>query len=246
MPRHVAVPEDGAGTCVDEQHLPRAEPSLFNDPTRGEIDHADLARQDHQTVIRAPEPARTEAVPVKDRARHDAVGERQRRGAVPRLGQAGVVSEERAGLLIELGVPLPGRRDQHEQRVGEVASGGGQQLDDVVEHRAVAAARLDDRQEFRGKLRFPRPRPDDVPLQRVDLAVVREHPEGLGEVPGGERVGAVPLVEDGQRRLVGRIHQVEVEAAQLRRCKQSLIDDGSPRERSCVQTQSGRCRLAFD
>jgi hypothetical protein len=66
--------------------------------------------------------------------------------------------------------------------------------------------------------------PGTIAEQRVDLAVVRKQSEGLGKLPGGEGVGRVALVIDGQRGLVVRIAQVEEERGQLVRREHALVD----------------------
>ena len=54
------------------------------------------------------------------------------------------------------------------------------------------------------------PHPVQIALKRVDLAVVGQHPEGLGQPPFGEGVGRIALVEDGVGRFEARIEQVGV------------------------------------
>ncbi len=54
-----------------------------------------------------------------------------------------------------------------------------------------------------------------------------EHAQRLGERPGREGVGAVALVEHGQRGGVVRVAQVEVKTLERRRGQQALVDDGA-------------------
>ena len=51
-----------------------------------------------------------------------------------------------------------------------------------------------------------------VAAQGVDLAVVGQVAERLGQLPGREGVGAVALVHDRQRALEARVAEVGVEA----------------------------------
>src|SRR5205823_1798472 len=81
------------------------------------------------------------------------------------------------------------------------------------------------------ELGFARAHPVPVPPQRVDLAVMGQHPEWLGEVPVRERIRAVALVEDDDGRLEVFIVEVWVELAHLRRDEQTLVDDGPARHR---------------
>src|SRR5207237_9292169 len=69
-----------------------------------------------------------------------------------------------------------------------------------------------------------------VAPQRVDLAVVRQQPERLGQRPAGRRIGRVALMEYGQCRLEVRRLQVGEERAELGPGEQGLINDGAPRQ----------------
>jgi hypothetical protein len=81
-----------------------------------------------------------------------------------------------------------------------------EQFEDVVERRGVGAAGLHHRLdvvEVRVEQRVGEPRlvalhPVGVARDRVDLAVVGQHPEGLRQLPGREGVGGVALVVDGE------------------------------------------------
>ena len=77
---------------------------------------------------------------------------------------------------------------------------------------------------------FPRVHPVDVAADGVDLAVVGDEAEGMGEVPGGKRVGAVPLVNEGQRACHLRVGEVGVILVDLIGQQQALVDDRPRRE----------------
>ena len=80
----------------------------------------------------------------------------------------------------------------------------------------------------------------EVAAQGVDLAVVGQEAEGLGEVPGGEGVGAVALVRHGQGGgEVGRA-QILVEGVELVRQEQAFVDDATRGERADVQPRAQR------
>ena len=74
--------------------------------------------------------------------------------------------------------------------------------------------------------RSARLHPEPVAEQRVDLAVVSDVAERLGDSPVGKRVRRVALVEQGEGRDGVRIGQVGVEVAELRRDHQTLVDNG--------------------
>ncbi len=78
--------------------------------------------------------------------------------------------------------------------------------------------------------RLARLHPVDVPLERVDLAVVGGHAVGVGEAPAREGVGGEARVDDGHRRLHQRVAQVGVEVRELRGGEHALVDDGPRRE----------------
>ncbi len=55
------------------------------------------------------------------------------------------------------------------------------------------------------KIALARAHPVEVAAQGVDLAVVGQVAERLGQLPRGESVGAVALVHDGQCALEARV-----------------------------------------
>jgi len=87
--------------------------------------------------------------------------------------------------------------DHHHQRVRDRAAAEHEQLEHVVEVGRVGAAFPDDgehlaqvvAEEVGRELRLARAHPVDVAAQRVDLAVVRDHPVRMRELPARERVG---------------------------------------------------------
>ena len=150
---------------------------------------------------------RAQAVAIERRADELAVGEHDRRRAVPRLDERRRVAIEALAVVVHRRVPLPRLGDHHHHRVRQRAAAERQQLDHVVELRRVALAGHDDREqplEPAGELRAlqlaaPRLHPVAVAAQRVDLAVVRDVAERLREVPRRERVGREPRVHDRDR-----------------------------------------------
>ena len=201
-----------------------------------DLEHADLGRHHDEAVLRDDVARGAQAVAVEHRADLAAVGERDRRGAVPGLHQERVVLVVGAPIGIHLGVVLPRLGDHHQDGFGQLAAGQHQELERVVELRRVADARSrQDRIELlqivaeqrRAQRALARVHPVAVAAQRVDLAVVREVAEGMGEIPGRERVGAVARVHERERRLQRRVGEI------------------ADRSRSiCVRDQHARCRRA--
>ena len=153
-----------------------------------------------------------------------AVGERDRCRAVPGLGQALVEAVEaaerprtRRGAAVRL-------RHHHHQRVRQRPAREHEQLEHVVEHRGVGAAGTDHRQHLREvvaeelgrELRLARANPVHVAAQRVDLAVVRNQPVRVRELPARERVRREARVHERERArepLVDEVGEVAARAA---------------------------------
>src|SRR4030065_314064 len=81
-----------------------------------------------------------------------------------------------------------------------------------------------DAEQLRFDDRLPGAHPVDVPPQRVDLPVMRQEPERVGEVPRGKGVRAVPLVNHREGACEGRVSQVREERGELGAGGQALGD----------------------
>ena len=153
-----------------------------------------------------------------------------------------MVLVEGAQPRVHVGHVLPGLRDQHRHRVQEVAAGGHEQVESFVQGGGVGADRPNDRYQLmklvapdgRCQLGFSRPHPVAVAHEGIDLAVVSDETEGLGEIPVRERVGCEALVEEGEPGARARVREVSEEAPQLRGDHQPLVDDGTRRHRDDV------------
>ena len=181
---------------------------------------------------------RPEAVAVQRRADLAAVGEGDRRRPVPRLHQRRVVFVEGAPLRVHQRVG-PRLRDQHHHRVRQrIAAADDEQFERVVEAGGVGLVRADQRhhlveigaEQFRRHRLPPRRHPVGVAAHRVDLAVVADEPVRVRQPPGRERVGRKALMHQRQRRHGQRVAQIVVEALDLRRQQQALVDDRAGRE----------------
>ena len=211
------------------------------------VEHAGLRGEHDPAVLRLHPAAGPEPVAVERRADHAAVGEADRGRPVPRLHQARVERVERPQVVGQVVALLPRLRHHHHQRVREAAAGEHEQLEHVVERRRVRAARPDDRQhllevvaeQLGAQLRLARAHPVDVALQRVDLAVVGDHPVRVRELPARERVGREARVDERQRGLRALVLQVGVVAQQLRRREHALVDDRAARERGDDEVRAG-------
>ena len=84
--------------------------------------------------------------------------------------------------------------------------------------------------------------PVDVALQRVDLAVVGQHPERLRQPPLREGVGGIALVIDREGAFEPLVHQVGVEGRHLLGQHHALVDDRPARQRTQVHPLDARRR----
>ena len=239
---------------VDQQHLARLQPPLGDDVLLRDRQYAHLGCHD-DAVVAGDEIARgPQAVAVERRADLAAVGEGDRRRAVPRLHHRGVVFVERAALLVHERIARPRLGDHHHHRVRERVAALHQEFQRVVEAGGVGLALVGDRPQLAdvvavelGRHRgLARRHPVVVAAQRVDLAIVRDHPVRMRQRPGRERVGREPLVHQRERALEIRLMEVAVVGAELIGQEHALVDDGAARDRHRVIAGQPPLVLAID
>ena len=243
----LAVLDDPAAREVDEEEVAGLQAALAQDVLRRLVDHAGL-RAEHDPAVLGLQPAAgAQAVAVERRADHAAVRERDRRRPVPRLHQARVERVEALEVVGDVRA-LVGLGDHHHHRVRQAAAAEREQLEHVVERRRVRTTRPDHRQhllqvlaeQIGRELRLARPHPVHVAAQRVDLAVVGDHPVRVRELPARERVRREARVDERERRLGPGVLQVGVVAEQLRGREHALVDHGPRRERRDHELGPGR------
>ena len=240
------VLDDAVLVGVDQEHPARLEPALAHDRGGVEVEHADLGGEHDQAVVGDPVAGGAQAVAVEDRADLGAVGEHHAGGAVPRLHQRGVELVERAPACVHLGVVLPRLRDHHQHRVRQRPAAHVQQLEHLVERRRVGRARRADREQpvevagdqVGGQQRLAGPHPVAVAHHRVDLAVVGDEAERVGQRPAREGVGGEARVHHGQRRGHPLVDQVGEEVVELVGGQHALVDQGARRQRREVDVGS--------
>ena len=118
-----------------------------------------------------------------------------------------------------------GQRQRHSVHIEEFQR--------VVEHGGVRSAPVHDRENLVDVVLHDRARhrlfsgqhPVDIATDRVDLAVVGNHPVGMRAVPGGRRIRRESRVHDRDRRLIILVLQIVVEAAKLPDQEHALVDD---------------------
>ena len=228
------VLDDAVLVGVDQEHPARLEPALAHDRGRVEVEDADLGREHDEAVVGDPVARGAQAVAVEHRADLAAVAEHHAGGPVPRLHQRGVELVEGAALAVHLGVVLPRLGDHHQHGVRQRAAADVQQLEHLVERRGVGRAGRADRVEplevARDQVgveqRLAGTHPVAVAHHGVDLAVVGDVAERVGQRPAREGVGREPRVDDGQRRGDALVGQVGEELVELVGRQHPLVDQG--------------------
>ncbi len=240
----LGVVDDAALLGVDQQHAARPQAVLEHDLVGRQVEHADLRCQHHQAAPGHAVAGWSQPVAVQHRADLPAVGERDRRRAVPRLHQAGVVFVERAFLRAHALVVRPRLRDEHHEGVRQRAPAQHHQLEGAIQLGGVAARRLDHRQrggkvvaeQLRAQQRLARAHPVLVAPQGVDFTVVHEVAIRMGAIPAREGVGGEPRVHQRDRRLDRRMVELRVERAELQCGQHALEDDGAVGKAGDVET----------
>ena len=173
---------------VDEQDFSRLQASLLGNLRRVEVHHAHLRGHYHRVVLRDGIPRRSQSIPVEHTARKASVREQQGGRAVPRLHQDGVVLIERLQILRYRVLVVETLRHQHTHSVGQRESRHHEELQHIVEARRITHPRLHNRRDrlciaqcLTRKHALSGLHPPTVAADGVDLAVVRQQAEGLGE-----------------------------------------------------------------
>jgi hypothetical protein len=103
--------------------------------------------------------------------------------------------------------------------VGQRAARAHEELEGVVEHRRVAALRVEHRSQHLAREQVAGVEGGLAPAHRaavaaqgVDLAVVRDHAVGVRAAPRGQGVGAEPLVHQREGGDRAGVTEVAVEA----------------------------------
>ncbi len=220
---------------------PGTEAAAADDLGSRQRDRPGLRCGDDQPIAGDRERGGTKAVAVDHRADPSTVGEDDRGGSVPGSEEARRSPAQSRDRRV-LAAPHRHRLgDRGEESDREVPAGRDEQLDRLVEGQGVRSVRgkewpgLEDRAEEAVRVAVGRAPPDLLPVatDRVDLAVVGDEPERLGESPDRSRVRRVALVEEGvARRQAGRAGlEVGEEPGKAPSRDEALVDDRVPRRR---------------
>ena len=229
----VGILEDRPATRLDEQHLARPEPPSPDRVGRFERHGARFGRDRYEAVGRDGESSRPQPVPVDERADPSTICEHDRGRAIPGRQHPGRPPPERGDVRMRSSPQSDRLGDRREQRRSEIPASRREQLQALVERERIGAIGREQRasveqvgSDLPGAA-VPRPTPDLLPVaaDRVDLAVVRDRAERLGETPHGRRVRGVPLVEHGIRHIDVRA-EIRVQVGEARPGDEALVDDG--------------------
>ena len=232
------VLDDLAFLEVEQENLAGSQAALALDVLGRDRHHARLRREHHIALGVLDPAAGPQPVAVEDRAGDAPVGEHDRCRPVPGLDQARMEVVEALDVRIEV-LPGPvGLGHHHHHRVRDRAAAQHEQLEHVVEDRRVRSALADDRddlleivaEQLGGELRLARAHPVDVAAQRVDLAVVGDHPVRVGELPAREGVGREARVDERQPARHARVPEIGEVPRELRRGQHPLVDHRPARE----------------
>ena len=252
---HLIVGVEARGIEIDADALARTHAALLDNFAFVDLDHAGFRADDEHAALGDRIAQRTQAVAVQTGDDPFAVRRRNRRRAVPRLHHRVAIQEQIAMRLRHRGVGPDAGRDH--QRLGHrgVATGADEHFEDVVERGGVRPTGLHDRLDVFhvgierriGQPGFVAAHPVDVARDRVDLTVMRQHAEGLGQLPGGEGVGGIALMIDRKARHEAGVEQVGIEIRQALGQEHALIDQRPAGQRAQIQHRNLRGdRLVLD
>ena len=228
---------------IDADHLAGAEAPVLGNALGRDGDHAGLGADDEHAVGGDAVAHGAKPVAVHPGEDPGSVGRGDGRRAVPRLHHA--IAEVVEGAVVGRHVLLlgPGVGDQQAVSRRHGAPGPHHAFEHGVERHGIRRVRLDQRKELAvvgaedvaRSARLVIRHPVLVAANRVDLAVVGEHAEGLRQPPRGEGVGRIALVEDREARHEALVEQVRIERRELLGQEHALVDERAARERADVE-----------
>ena len=254
LPFDFLVRNDAPLLHVHDEHAARLQTSFDRDILRRKRKHARLARHHHDVVFRHVVTRRPQTIAVQRRADHFAIGESDRRRAIPRLHEARVIFVKRLQLIAHRLVTAPRLRNHHHHRMRQRTPREHEKLQHIVEHRRVRAVRIHHRQRLleilaekrRIRQRLTRVHPVDIPAQRVDFTIVGDVAIRMRTVPARERIRRKPRVNQRQPRLHIRVAQIREILAHLVRQQHAFIDQRLVRQTAHIPEIPTRQRRAPD
>ena len=240
----LVIGNDAAFFEIDQQHATGLQPPFLDDLLLCHRKNACFRRHDDPVIVGHDIPGGPQPVAVECCTDLPTVTEGNRRRAVPRLHQRGMVFVERLAVVAHQLVAGPGFRDQHHHRMNERIAALIQKLERVVEARRIRLAFIGDRpqlgdviaEQFGVDRRLTGRHPVIVAAQGVDLAVVSHHAVGMRQLPGREGIGRKPLVNQRHGGFKRLILEVEIILADLIGQEHALVDNRARRHGNGIET----------
>src|SRR6266478_676347 len=227
---------------IGENHFPGTEALAFGDTGFFQIDQTGFGAGDEQAVVREGVAQRAKAVAIELGADKLAVGKDEGGGAVPGLALLRKGGQRAADIARKQRIFFKGGRNHGAHGFFRGEAFEETKFEGVVETGGIADVFLEKREpRAYGKARAEfgsfSAEPAAVGDDGIDLAVVCDVAEGLGEMPGRLRVGRIALMKDVEGDGEPRIAQVVVELRELPRREQSLVSDGLRGKRADVRAR---------
>ena len=208
--------------------------ALLHNAVFGQLHHAGL-RPNNQHAIRSHAIAqRPQAIAIQPRYNPAPIGGANRRWAIPGLHD-GIAIKNQVTMRLRHGrVIAKAFGDQQRLGHGCIAPGAHQQFKHVIKCGGIRTTRLhhglqiihEGIKQRMGKSRLVRLHPIHIAMQRIDFAIMRQRAEGLRQAPGGEGIGGITLMINGEAADKPLIQQIRIEFRQRFREEHTLIDDG--------------------
>ena len=228
VPGSPAPPAEG----VDDEQLAGADAALLHHLVGLVVPDADLGGEGDEVVAGDDVARRAQAIAIEPAGSEAPVAHDDARRAVPGLHVHRVEVVEGTQVVVHAGVVLPGRRHEETEGAEEVHAPSEKELEHIVEGGRIGAALADEGrrlghvgQKRRAQLVGARPRPAAVTGDGVDLAIMGQIAEGMGQRPPRQGVGGKALVEEADGRLQPVVGEVGEELRQVHRPAQPLVDD---------------------
>ena len=242
-----------AGLKVCRDHTARRDRSALGNLVIAHRTHTRLRADREDTVRRQSITQRAQTVAVKTGYCPAAIKRRDAGRPIPWLHHGVAIVVKRAVHRWHHRLALrPGFGDQHRLGHRRRAARFAEHFPDSIQRAGVRRAIRDDRFDVIDIVAVSLgDHPDLVALhpvlvaaQRVDLAIVRDHPEGLGERPLREGIGRIALVIDRKSRNEPLIPQIEIEIVDIGREEHALVDEGLVVQRADIKGRDARLTRA--
>ena len=216
---------------IDQQHFSGMQALLEDDLLLGNRQNAHLGGEDHVTIFHNVVTGRTEAVPVKNRTHHIAIGKQNGSRAVPGLHHGRIILIKITFFLGNRVVVGPGLRNRHHDGQRKLHAAHNEEFQRVVQHGGVRTSGIYHRKHL-VELSFQMVGRHGlltgqhfvgISADRVDLTVVNDKTVRMGSLPARIGVGTETGMNHGDGRLIIRILQVCKEGPKLSHQKHTFV-----------------------